>query len=71
MMSAVFDIIPAPSADFKVGGYTFEVGGRNKKQSQISGINVVPLSSSGLRYCTMVSTRAPLRCSILIANAFY
>lgn len=70
-MSAVFDIIPAPSADFKVGDYTFEVGDRNKKHSQISGINVVPLWSSGLWYCTMVSTRTPLRRSMLMVNAFY
>ena len=65
MMRPLFDITSAPSADFKIGKYTFEVGGRNKKQHQISGIdnafivkddieygyaNVVPLWAFGLLY---------------------
>lgn len=52
-------------ADFKVGKYTFEVGGKNKKQKQIQGVedafivkddieysyqNVIPLWSFGLLY---------------------
>ena len=65
MCTDLFDITSAPSADFKIGKYTFEVGGRNKKQHQISGIdnafivkddieygyaNVVPLWAFGLLY---------------------
>lgn len=52
-------------ADFKVGKYTFEVGGKNKKQKQIQGVenafvvkddieygymNVIPLWAFGLLY---------------------
>ena len=52
-------------ADFKIGEYTFEVGGKNKKQKQIQGIekayvvkddieygylNVIPLWAFGLLY---------------------
>lgn len=65
MMKPVFDIMSSPASDFKVGKYTFEVGGRNKKQKQINGIedafivkddieygytNVVPLWAFGLLY---------------------
>lgn len=55
----------APSSDFMIDNYTFEVGGRNKKNKQIAGIkdafivkddieyaynNVIPLWMFGLNY---------------------
>ena len=58
------DVITSSVADFKVGDNTFEVGGKNKKQKQIQGIdnafvvkddietgymNVLPLGNSD--YC--------------------
>lgn len=60
-----YDVMAASMGDFKVGKYTFEVGGRNKKQKQIQGIdnafvvkddiehgylNVIPLWNFGFLY---------------------
>lgn len=60
-----YDVMASPVADFKVGKYTFEVGGRNKKQKQIQGVddafvvkddieygyqNVIPLWAFGFLY---------------------
>ena len=60
-----YDIMSSSVSDFKVGKYTFEVGGKNKKQKQISGIdnayvikddieygyqNVIPLWAFGFLY---------------------
>lgn len=59
------DVVASSIADFQIGNYTFEVGGRNKKQKQITGIpdayvvkadieagylNVIPLWQFGLLY---------------------
>ena len=59
------DVVTSSIADFQIGNYTFEVGGRNKKQKQITGIpdayvvkaeieagylNVIPLWQLGLLY---------------------
>ncbi|MBQ8224384.1 MAG: hypothetical protein IJZ86_03390 [Bacteroides sp.] len=33
-----YDIMASSVSDFKVGKYTFEVGGKNKKQKQIQGV---------------------------------
>ena len=59
------DTITSSVADFRIGSYTFEVGGRNKKQKQLQGIeqgyvvkddiesgymNVIPLWQFGLNY---------------------
>ena len=59
------DVITSSVADFKVGDNTFEVGGENKKQKQIQGVdnafvvkyyietgymNVLPLWQFGLLY---------------------
>lgn len=61
----VKDVITSSVADFKVGDVTFEVGGKNKKQKQIQGVdkafvvkddietgymNVLPLWQFGLLY---------------------
>ena len=58
-------VIASGYADFKIGEYTFEVGGRNKKQKQIEGIdnafivkddieygylNTIPLWAFGFNY---------------------
>ena len=58
-------VTSSKESDFKVGKYTFEVGGRNKGSKQIEGIpdayivkdeieyaylNVVPLWAFGLNY---------------------
>lgn len=58
-------VTSSSAADFKIGEYTFEVGGKNKKQKQIQGIenayivkddieygylNVIPLWTFGLLY---------------------
>lgn len=51
MMRPLFDITSAPSADFKIGKYTFEVGGRNKKQHQISGIDNAFIVKDDIEYC--------------------
>ena len=60
-----YDVTISPVADFLVGDYTFEVGGKNKKMKQIQGIqkaylvkddieigylNTVPLWQFGLTY---------------------
>lgn len=34
-----YDVIVSPVADFRVGDYTFEVGGKNKGLKQIQGLN--------------------------------
>ena len=59
------DVITSSVSDFKIDGYTFEVGGRKKGQKQIEGIdnafvvkddieyghgNVIPLWTFGLNY---------------------
>ena len=59
------DVITSSASDFQIGEYTFEVGGKNKKQKQIQGIpnsfvvkddiekgylNVIPLWVFGLNY---------------------
>lgn len=59
------DVIISKVSDFKIGPYTFEVGGKSKKQKQISGLdnaflvkadieagymNVLPLWAFGLLY---------------------
>ncbi|MBN2648458.1 MAG: AAA family ATPase [Prolixibacteraceae bacterium] len=58
-------MISSPKADFVIGDYTFEVGGKNKQQEQIHKdgksyvvkddiehgyLNVIPLWSFGLNY---------------------
>lgn len=60
-----YDVMSSSISDFKIGKYTFEVGGRNKKQKQIRGIenafvvkddieygflNVIPLWAFGFLY---------------------
>ena len=60
-----YDVIASPVADFLVGDYTFEVGGKNKSLKQIQGIekafvvkddielgylNTIPLWQFGLTY---------------------
>ena len=64
-MHVSHDVIVSPAADFQIGDLTFEIGGKNKKQKQISGIpnafvvkddiekgyaNVLPLWMFGLGY---------------------
>ena len=59
------DVIASSVSDFQIGRYTFEVGGRNKKQKQIAGVenafvvkddieigylNIIPLWTFGLMY---------------------
>ena len=58
-------VTSSPAADFLVGGHTFEVGGKAKKQKQIKGIedafivkddienaylNIIPLWTFGFNY---------------------
>ena len=60
-----YDVMSSSVADFKIGEYTFEVGGKNKKQKQIQGVdkafivkddieygymNVIPLWALGFLY---------------------
>jgi hypothetical protein len=60
-----YDVIVSPAADFRIGDYTFEVGGKNKGLKQIQGIdkayivkddielgylNTIPLWQFGLTY---------------------
>lgn len=59
------EVITSPISDFQIADYTFEVGGKNKKQKQLQGIengfvvkdnieqgymNVIPLWQFGLNY---------------------
>ena len=61
----IYDVMSSSVADFKIGKYTFEVGGKNKKQKQIQGVdnafvvkddieygyqNVIPLWAFGFLY---------------------
>lgn len=65
MLSPVADVVSSPSADFKTGKYTFEVGGRSKSGRQIKDIedayivkddiehgdgNILPLWAFGFLY---------------------
>ena len=65
MLSQVADVVSSPSADFKTGKYTFEVGGRSKSGRQIKDIedayivkddiehgdgNILPLWAFGFLY---------------------
>ena len=65
MVMPVADIVSSPAADFRVGKYTFEVGGKSKSQRQIKDVpdayivkddieygymNVVPLWTFGFLY---------------------
>ena len=65
LTSVLFKVSSSKVSDFKIGEYTFEVGGKNKKQKQIQGIdnafvvkddiesgylNVIPLWEFGLLY---------------------
>ena len=60
-----YDVITSPIADFLINDYTFEVGGKNKGQKQIQGVenafivkdgiengymNTIPLWQFGLTY---------------------
>lgn len=64
-MRVGYDVITSPVSDFLIGDMTFEVGGKNKKQKQLQGIekgyvvkddiesgylNVLPLWQFGLNY---------------------
>lgn len=61
----MYDVMTSSVSDFQIDAYTFEVGGRNKKQKQIEGVdkaflvkddvevgygNVLPLWLFGLLY---------------------
>lgn len=60
-----YDVMSSSVSDFKIGKYTFEVGGKNKKQKQIQGVdnayvvkddieyghlNIIPLWTFGFLY---------------------
>ena len=62
-MEKLFDVMSSSVADFKIGKYTFEVGGKNKKQIQgiedafvvkddieYGYLNVIPLWAFGFLY---------------------
>ena len=64
-MRVISDVVVSPVSDFLIGHLTFEVGGKNKKQKQIQGVenayivkddiefgygNVIPLWQFGLSY---------------------
>ena len=64
-MRVKHDVITSAISDFQITDYTFEVGGKNKKQKQLQGIengfivkddieqgymNVIPLWQFGLTY---------------------
>ena len=59
------DVVASPVSDFRIGDFTFEVGGKNKGQSQVAGVegayivkddieygygNVIPLWTFGMMY---------------------
>jgi hypothetical protein len=65
LTSVLYNVYSSKVSDFKINEYTFEVGGKNKKQKQIQGIknafvvkddiesgylNVIPLWEFGLLY---------------------
>jgi len=65
LMRTTQEVITSPVADFSIGKYTFEVGGKNKGQKQIEGVkdsfivkddieygykNILPLWAFGLTY---------------------
>jgi hypothetical protein len=65
LTSVLYNVYSSKVSDFKINEYTFEVGGKNKKQKQIHGIenafvvkddiesgylNVIPLWEFGLLY---------------------
>ncbi|MDR0895804.1 MAG: AAA family ATPase [Prevotellaceae bacterium] len=64
-MAVRHSVFASPVADFEINGYTFEVGGKNKTQKQLSGVtdrfvvkddmeygsgNVIPLWHFGMSY---------------------
>ena len=59
------DVVASPVSDFRIEDFTFEVGGKNKGQSQVAGVegayivkddieygygNVIPLWAFGMTY---------------------
>ena len=56
-------VTASPDADFLVGGHTFEVGGKSKKQKQIKGRRMPSWSRMILR--THTSTSCPFGHSVL------
>ena len=65
LMRTTREVVTSSAADFTIGKYTFEVGGKNKNQKQIEGIenayivkddieygykNIIPLWAFGLTY---------------------
>jgi hypothetical protein len=64
-MRVKFNVLSSEKSDFVINNYTFEIGGKNKKQNQIEQIqnsfivkdnieygylNIVPLWAFGLTY---------------------
>lgn len=45
-----YDVMSSSVADFKIGEYTFEVGGKNKKQKQIQGVNKAFIVKDDIEY---------------------
>ena len=50
MLAPVADVVSSPSADFKTGKYTFEVGGRSKSGRQIKGIEDAYIVKDDIEY---------------------
>lgn len=46
----MYDVMSSSVADFKVGKYTFEVGGKNKKHKQIQGVNDAFIVKDDIEY---------------------
>lgn len=49
-MNTMFPVTSSKEADFKIGDYTFEIGGKDKKQSQIKNIDNAYLVKDNIEY---------------------
>lgn len=49
-LAVTHDVSASPQSDFQVDGYTFEIGGRNKGNAQIQGIDKAFVVKDDIEY---------------------
>lgn len=49
-LAMLHDVVASPQSDFQVGGYTFEIGGRNKGNAQIQGLDKAYIVKDDIEY---------------------
>ena len=49
-LAMLHDVVASPQSDFQVDGYTFEIGGRNKGNDQIQGLDKAYIVKDDIEY---------------------